>query len=355
MEDYCLFRALKERFGGEPWTQWEPPLRNRHPGALKQAAAELSHEIGFHRFMQYCFYRQWEQLHAYARSKGIKIIGDIPIYVPMDSADVWAAPQNFQLTRTRRPRCVAGCPPDIFNRTGQYWGHPIYDWEKMEQDGFSWWLRRVEASSRLYDVIRIDHFRGLESYWSIPGRNRTARVGQWVKGPGMKLLGKIKEAFPNTEFIAEDLGYPTPEVQRLVADFGFPGMKVLQFAFDDGHENDDQPHRYHENCACYTGTHDNDTLRGFLESRSSEQLGWIRTYLGREDALADGLLLAGMNSCATLFISQMQDWLDLSSDCRMNEPGKCNDVNWRWRMLPGSLTGELTQRMRNMTRSTARI
>jgi len=355
LEDYCLFRALKQRYQGAHWLSWDAPLRNRKPAALQQAKQELRDEIGFHRFLQYCFYRQWQRLRSYARQQGIRIIGDIPIYVPLDSADVWSAPENFQLTRTRRPRRVAGCPPDIFNRTGQYWGHPIYDWEQMEQDDFDWWLRRIGSAARLYDVIRIDHFRGLESYWSIPGRNRTAQAGQWVKGPGMKLLGRIRDAFPDTEFIAEDLGYPTPEVQKLVADFGFPGMKVLQFAFDDGRENDDQPHRYEENCVCYTGTHDNDTLRGFLESRTDAQLGYIRSYLDREIDPGEGLLTAGIHSAAVLFMSQMQDWLDLSSHCRMNEPGKCNEINWRWRLLPGSVTDELASRIRGMTVRAGRI
>ncbi|MEI3078541.1 MAG: 4-alpha-glucanotransferase, partial [Oscillospiraceae bacterium] len=216
------------------------------------------------------FHEQWQKLRAYAHENGVKIIGDVPIYVPLDSADVWARPENFQLGRTRRPECVAGCPPDGFSKNGQYWGNAIYDWERMEQSGFSWWLQRIGAAGRNYDVVRIDHFRGIESYWSIPAVNKTARKEHRVKGPGMKLVGAIQKAYPDIAFIAEDLGFLTPEVLQLVEDSGWPGMKVLEFAFDPREPSNYLPHKYGENCICYTGTHDNETLRQWCAGISPE-------------------------------------------------------------------------------------
>ena len=224
--------AIKAQFGNGPWTSWPQALRLRKPEALARARASLAEEQNFHRFLQYEFYRQWDALRAYAREKGVKMIGDIPIYVPLDSADLWCSPELFQLDHDRQPLCVAGCPPDSFSQEGQYWGNPLYDWSRMERDGFAWWLRRIAAAGRLFDVIRIDHFRGFESYWSIPAEADSARAGAWVKGPGMKLIRRIKERFPHLDFIAEDLGFLTDAVREMVAQSGFPGMKVLEFAFD---------------------------------------------------------------------------------------------------------------------------
>ena len=357
LEDYCLFRALKTEFCGAPWQNWKEDLKFRRPEALKAYRRKLAGELGFHRFLQYCFFRQWQRLLAYAHENGVQIIGDIPIYVPLDSADVWANPDNFQLTKSLKPKVVAGCPPDAFSRDGQFWGHPIYDWEKIEKDGFAWWMQRIGAAARLYDVIRIDHFRGIESYWSIPGRNKTARMGQWVPGPGIKLVEKIRRTFPETAFIAEDLGFLTPDVHKLVKDSGFPGMKVLAFAFDSGTGNEYLPHHYTENCVCYTGTHDNDTLQSFLDTRTREQMEFMEEYLdirqGDDRRLA--VLTAGMASKADLFVAIMQDWLGLEGWARMNEPGKANGANWRWRMLPGAATDELAVQIRDMTEEAERI
>mgnify|MGYP001035057863 CR=1 FL=1 len=306
---------------------------------------------------QFKFDEQWRKLKAYANSKGIRIIGDIPIYVPLDSADVWSHPENFQLTRTRRPRVVAGCPPDGFNANGQYWGNPIYDWERMEQDGFSWWMRRLRAAGENFDVVRIDHFRGIESYWAIPAVNRTARKGEWIQGPGMKLVRAIRENCPDTDFIAEDLGFLTPEVQKLVKESGFPGMKVLEFAFDPREPSNYLPDRYPENCICYTGTHDNETLIQWCEGLDAECDAYAREYLGigAADDLADAIIEAGMQSRAQLFIMQMQDYLRLGKEARMNEPGRLLPSNWRWRMLPGAANDALAAKIAGLTARANRV
>ena len=270
LDEYVLFMAVKAYYNDGPWTQWPLDIRMHQPEAMARYREQLRDEIDFQSFLQFCFHTQWQRLRAYAHENGIQIIGDIPIYVPLDSADVWSHPENFQLTRTRRPRVVAGCPPDGFNAAGQYWGNPIYDWERMEQDGFSWWMRRLRAAGENFDVVRIDHFRGIESYWAIPAVNRTARKGEWMQGPGMKLVRAIRENCPDTDFIAEDLGFLTPEVQKLVKESGFPGMKVLEFAFDPREPSNYLPDRYPENCICYTGTHDNETLIQWCEGPDAE-------------------------------------------------------------------------------------
>ena len=305
--------AIKAQFGNGPWTSWPQALRLRKPEALARARASLAEEQNFHRFLQYEFYRQWDALRAYAREKGVKMIGDIPIYVPLDSADLWCSPELFQLDHDRQPLCVAGCPPDSFSQEGQYWGNPLYDWSRMERDGFAWWLRRIAAAGRLFDVIRIDHFRGFESYWSIPAEADSARAGAWVKGPGMKLIRRIKERFPHLDFIAEDLGFLTDAVREMVAQSGFPGMKVLEFAFDSREPSDYLPHRYGENCVCYTGTHDNATLSQWCRESPPETLAYAREYLhlSPSEDLAAALLRSGLASKANLFVAQMQDYLGL--------------------------------------------
>lgn len=347
LDDYALFMALKEHFGGAPWLDWDADIRLRKPAAVKRWRAELAEEIRFHQWLQYRFFGQWQQLREYAHSKGVQIIGDIPIYVPMDSADVWSNPGGFQLNRYRRPRVIAGCPPDAFTRDGQRWGNPIYDWEAMEADGFVWWLRRIGAAARFFDVVRIDHFRGIESYWSIPANHKTARHGQWVKGPGLALVNAIKQAYPDTKFIAEDLGFQTPEVLKLLEDSGFPGMKVLEFAFDSREPSDYLPHVYTENCVCYTGTHDNATLRQWFEESSEEDLDrdYARRYMGVTEGedFCEAIIRLGMASKAELFMAQMQDYLKLGGESRMNVPGQLNSQNWRWRMLPGAASPALAK------------
>ena len=277
--------------------------------------------------------------------------------MPLDSADVWSHPENFQLTRSRRPRVVAGCPPDGFSRNGQFWGNPIYDWDHMAARGFDWWLERVGAAGRSFDVVRIDHFRGIESYWCIPGANRTARCGKWVQGPSRALVDAIKTAYPHIDFIAEDLGFLTPEVLKLVEHSGFPGMKVLEFAFDPREPSNYLPHNYTENCICYTGTHDNETLMQFCENLSPESDAYAREYLGigPDDDLPDAIIDAGMQSKANLFVAQIQDYLRLGAEARMNEPGTLKPQNWRWRLTPGQLTDALAEKIARLTNAAKRV
>jgi len=359
LDDYALFMAVKAQFGGSAWLDWDNEIRVRKPEAVQRYREELADEIRFHQWLQYRFFGQWQALRAYAHSKGVQIIGDIPIYVPMDSADVWSNSAGFQLKRSRRPRVVAGCPPDAFTRNGQYWGNPIYNWDAMEADGFSWWLARIGAAAKFFDVVRIDHFRGIESYWSIPAHHKTARHGQWVKGPGMALINAIKAAYPDTKFIAEDLGYLTPEVLALVEGSGFPGMKVLEFAFDSREPSNYLPHVYGENCVCYTGTHDNATLRQWYEESSEQDLdrAYARQYMGITEGedFCKAIIRLGMASKADLFMVQMQDYLDLGGSSRMNEPGKLKMQNWRWRMLPGAASPALAQEIAALTKEFNRV
>ena len=356
LPDYALFMALKGYFGGGPWTDWPGELRFRRPDALEKYRNELADEIDFQCFMQFKFDRQWRALHEYARENGIRIIGDIPIYVPLDSADVWTNPVEFQLRRSLCPRVVAGCPPDAFTRDGQYWGNPIYDWKKMKRGGFSWWLRRAGAAAERFDVIRFDHFRGLESYWSIPAWSKTARRGHWRKGPGKEFVDTVRKAFPSTDFIAEDLGFLTPAVLELVKYSGWPGMKVLEFAFDPREPSEYLPHKYNENCVCYTGTHDNETLVQWLEGQNAEVIEYVRDYLGLKggEDIAAALISAGMNSKAGLFVAQMQDYLRLGAEARMNFPGHLLPENWCWRMLPGQADDALAAQILALAREGGR-
>ena len=356
LSEHALFFALKEKFGGVSWTEWPEALRLHRAEAVERARRELKEEIEFQLFLQMKFDEQWAGLLDCAHRNGIRIIGDVPIYVPLDSADVWTEPENFLLTRTRRPRVVAGCPPDAFTRDGQYWGNPIYDWKRMAQDGFSCWRRRIEEAAKRFDAIRIDHFRGLESYWAIPARNTTARCGHWEQGPGRALIDTLREAFPQTDFIAEDLGCLTPEVVELVRYSGWPGMKVLEFAFDPQEESEYLPHRYDEHCICYTGTHDNETLAQWVAGQSEEVLAYARAYLGisERDELAQAILRAGMNARAGLFIAQMQDWLALGAEARMNFPGHLLPENWCWRLLPAQADDALAEHILSLTRAAGR-
>ncbi|MBR4700803.1 MAG: 4-alpha-glucanotransferase [Oscillospiraceae bacterium] len=355
VEDYGLFMALKQKFGMLPWSQWPEKPAARDPEALARYREELKEDISCFAFTQYLFYEQWDRLFAYAKANGIKIIGDIPIYVTMDSCDVWMNPDLFQLDEFRAPVAVAGCPPDGFSEDGQLWGNPLYDWPKHEETGFAWWKERIRASARFFDVIRIDHFRGLESYWSVPFGDTTARNGKWVKGPGMKLVEAVREAVPGTDFIAEDLGYQTPEVAQLLKDSQFPGMKVLEFAFY-GENGDYLPHNIVPNSICYTGTHDNLTLAQWLDTESEETVGKAVRYLGlnKEEGYIRGIIRGGMSSVARLFVAQLQDWLELGAEARMNAPGELSPMNWSWRLteLP---SGELADEIYEMTRRYARL
>lgn len=352
LEDYCLFMALKSHFGGEPWTDWPEDIRRREAAALAHYQAILAEDIGFHRFLQFQFFRQWSAVHRYAQMQGIEIIGDIPIYVPLDSADVWASPESFQLGNDLHPESVAGVPPDSFSADGQLWGNPLYNWDAMAQDGFRWWLNRIGGNAGLFDVIRIDHFRGIESYWSVPGGSTTAKDGHWVKGPGIALIHAIQEAFPTLHFIAEDLGYLTPEVMNLVHDSGFPGMKILEFAFDSREAGNYLPHTYTRNCICYTGTHDNETLVQWENAITAEDRALARAYLGigSGESLPQAMIRCGFASVADTFIVQMPDWLGLGKEARMNHPGCTDGSNWRWRCPADALTKPLAERILALTR-----
>ena len=354
VEDYAMFMALKRKFGMLPWNQWPEKAAARDPDALARYREELKEDISCCAFTQYLFYEQWDKLAAHAKAQGIKIIGDIPIYVTMDSCDVWMNPSLFQLDASRCPTRVAGCPPDGFSEDGQLWGNPLYDWPKHEETGFAWWVERVRAAARFFDVVRIDHFRGLESYWSVPFGDETARNGKWVKGPGMKLVSALRDGVPGVDFIAEDLGYQTPEVEQLLKDSGFPGMKVLEFGFY-GENGDYLPHNHVVNCVCYTGTHDNLTLAQWLATESEETVGKAVKYLGlnETEGYCRGMIRGGMSSVARIFVAQLQDWLELGAEARMNAPGELSTGNWSWRLteLPDD---ELAAEILEMTQRYAR-
>ena len=352
LQDYALFMALKESLRGKPWQNWSVTLMLRLPAVLENSRQELKESIEFQYFLQYQFFRQWTALRSYANQKGIKIIGDVPIYVPLDSADVWANTHLFQLNESRRPKKVAGCPPDSFSADGQLWGNPLYNWEQMKKDGYSWWIRRLKAASKMYDVVRLDHFRGFESYWAIPATDTTAVGGAWELGPGTDFIDAVRNALPELEFIAEDLGFVTPQVRHLQEYSGYPGMKVLQFAFDSREAGDYLPHRYPVNSVCYTGTHDNLTLKQWFEEAAPEDVAAAKDYLKltEEEGLIKGMIRGCMESISKLCVVQMQDYMELGGFARMNFPGTLSGNNWTWRAKPGFITKELTQRILETTR-----
>ena len=352
LPDYALFMACKRHFGMKAWTEWDDEAirLRKDPKVLEAYREKLREDVEFFTYLQFLFYRQWQQLRDYIHQLGIGIIGDLPIYVAMDSADVWAQPENFQLDERNVPTEVSGVPPDYFNENGQLWGNPLYRWDVMEQDGFGWWIRRIDGAAKLYDVIRIDHFRGLESYWAVPYGSTTAKNGRWVKGPGIRLVRALQSWFPQLELIAEDLGYPTPEVQQMLTDSGLPGMKVLEFAFDSRDASVYLPHAYQENCICYTGTHDNSPLQLWRQEAEAEDVAMAVRYLGLHEAEGFhwGIIRGGMSSVARLFVAQIQDYLGLGAGNRINTPGT-DSGNWRWRLLPGELTEELAEKIGSMT------
>ncbi len=351
LEDYALFMSLKEKFHGEPWQNWTLSLMLRIPESIRGCRQELADSIRFHFFLQYKFFQQWKALRSYAHEKGIKIIGDVPIYVPLDSADVWSNPHLFWLDASGRPEMVAGCPPDSFNGDGQLWGNPLYDWKKMKDNGYAWWIRRLSAAAQMYDVVRLDHFRGFESYWAVPARDLTAAGGTWEKGPGMDFIRAIQAGVPDLAFIAEDLGFVTDEVHKLQVDSGYPGMKVMQFAFDSREEGNYLPYTYPVNSVCYTGTHDNLTAKQWFEEAAPEDVAMAKAYLGlnAEEGLVWGMIRGCMASVSKLCIIQMQDYLELGGFARMNFPGTLSSNNWTWRAEKGFITDDLTKKICEIT------
>ncbi len=358
LDDFALFMALKESNAGAPWNMWPAPLRRRDPAALAEVRKSLAAEVLRFTFYQFLFFQQWGAVRDYAHNKGIRIIGDIPIFVAMDSSDVWSHPDLFHLDEAGRPTVVAGVPPDYFSPTGQLWGNPLYRWDMHKQSGYQWWTERVSATLKTVDIVRIDHFRGFAGYWEIPGDAPTAETGRWVPGPGADLFKAIRKALaPNgveeLPIIAEDLGVITPEVVALRDAFGLPGMKILQFAFS-GPDNVFLPDHYTENCVVYTGTHDNDTSLGWYHSAPPEEQEFARQYLHSDGAdFAWDLIRAAWKSRAVFALAPMQDFLSLGPEARMNFPGKPAG-NWTWRMDEDALNEDLKKRIRELNRQSQR-
>lgn len=350
LEDYALFMALKVHFGMHSFTEWEEDARLRSPEAMMRYSLLLQEAVDFFVFLQYLFFKQFQRLRDYVHAQGIRLIGDLPIYVAPDSADVWSGPECFLLDAERRPTYVAGVPPDYFSKTGQLWGNPLYNWDRLKKNGYKLWMDRFRAAADQFDVIRIDHFRGIESYWKVPYGEVTALNGAWEKGPGLPFVEALKKHFPDTEIIAEDLGDLDAEVISFVRKSGLPGMKVLQFAFDSREASSYLPHAYNRNCVCYTGTHDNTTAMGWLHGLNEADRRYATAYLGLNEAEgpAWGLVRGGMGSPARLFMAQMQDYLELPAECRMNTPSTLGG-NWRWRMLQEECTDALGERIGYLT------
>lgn len=350
MDDYALFMALKAAHGMVSFQQWEDDYRLRRPGALEAFRAEHWMDIDFWKFVQYQFQLQWQALRDYAREKGVGIIGDIPIYISPDSADVWAQPQLFLLGEDLRPAEVAGCPPDSFAAQGQLWGNPLYRWEYHRQTDFAWWISRMRAAAEAYDIVRIDHFRGFESFYAIPAGDEDARGGVWRKGPGMELISAIKEQLPGIRIIAEDLGFLTPEVGQLLADSGFPGMKVLQFAFDSREESDYLPHNYGRNSVVYTGTHDNTTTADWEHSAPAADVAFAREYMGATEGenLTEAFVRTALGSVCDLAVIPLQDYLELGAEARINTPSTLGG-NWVWRVREDAMAPALAARIRRLS------
>ena len=351
LDDFAMFMALKAENGGKPWYEWEDDLKYRDMDKMDEMRLALADELRFYSFVQFKFYEQWKALRAYAHKNKIRIIGDVPIYVPLDSADVWSNPQLFQLDEDLNPTGVAGCPPDAFSEDGQLWGNPLYRWEDMEKDGFAWWLKRLAAAGELYDVVRMDHFRGFEAYWRVPYGDTTAKGGKWIKGPGMKFINAVKQGLPELDLIAEDLGFLTQEVLDMRDESGFPGMKILEFAFDSREPSEYLPHTYTKNSVCYTGTHDNMTMRQWFETASEDAVAYATEYMNltKREGLVWGTIRTAFASVSDMCIIQMPDLLNMGGEARMNFPGTLSDCNWTWRAANGIITKALAARIKKLT------
>ncbi len=359
LDDYALYMAVKNSYGGKSFIEWDEKIRKRDIKTLDIYKAKYAEEIEFYRFLQYKFITQWKALKKYANKKGIKIIGDIPIYVAFDSADTWADPKLFQFDEKGYPTAVAGCPPDAFSATGQLWGNPLYDWEYHKRTGYRWWIKRIKHCFELYDVVRFDHFRGVDAYYAIPYKDKTAEFGKWQKGPGFELFRTVYDKLGEVDIIAEDLGYLTDSVRRLVKRTGYPGMKILQFAFDSREDSDYLPHNYDANSVVYTGTHDNDTTAGWIKKLKAADKKMAFEYINRSEFssdrdVAEAFVRLAMSSVSKLCIIPMQDWLGLDSRARINTPSTLGG-NWVWRMKNGAFSHSLARKMRRITKLYARL
>jgi len=348
LEDFALFMALKEAHGGQPWHTWELPLRLREPAALAEARKQYDIPIQRQIYRQFIFYRQWSRLHNLAHASHIQIIGDIPIFVAHDSADVWAHPDLFFLDEAGKPTFVAGVPPDYFSPTGQLWGNPLYRWDRHARNGYAWWLQRIKATLDMVDIVRIDHFRGFAGYWEVPGDAKTAEKGQWVPGPGKDFFHSIRQSLGDLPIIAEDLGVITPDVVEMREAFDLPGMRIFQFAFDSTPEDPFLPHHYPVNCVVYTGTHDNDTVLGWYKRVPEKEKAFYRTYMHRDGSEVSWDMIRGVwASVAVLGLAPMQDFLNLDNKARMNYPGNPSG-NWTWRMPQEALDRQLQSQVKEL-------
>lgn len=356
LDDYSLFMALKDANDGVAWAEWDEALKHREASAIAEAKNSYADDISFYKMLQYLFFKQWRELKAYANEKNIGIIGDVPIYVAMDSADVWTNPNLFYLDEELNPIEVAGCPPDAFSEDGQLWGNPLFRWDVMKKDGYTWWTNRIRAVSKLYDIVRIDHFRGFDSFYAIPAGEETARNGCWKKGPGMDLFHTLEKKLGKLPIIAEDLGFLTPSVHKLLKDSGFPGMKVIQFAFDSREDSDYLPHNYPTNCVVYTGTHDNDTVMGWMKTAPKSSVRFAKKYLNltKEEGYNWGMMRAAWSSVADLAIVPMQDLIGLGSEARINTPSTIGN-NWKWRATEDQISNKLAKHLLTYMQMYARV
>jgi 4-alpha-glucanotransferase len=359
LEDYALYMSLKKHFENKAWEFWDEEIKQRTPDSLAHYRERYQDDILYFQFIQYIAYEQWNSLKDYSNRQGIEVIGDIPIYASADSADTWSNASSgiFKYNRDLTPLCVAGCPPDYFSGDGQYWGNTVYDWDKNKETGYDWWIRRIQNALTNYDWVRIDHFRGFESYWEVPYGSPTAAYGSWKPGPGMDFIDALKNTLGDVKIIAEDLGHMTDNVKDFLKHSGFPGMKVLGFAFDTLGDNDYLPHNYDKNCIVYTGTHDNDTAMGWFSSAGEEQIALAKRYLRLDETEGYhwGMIRGALSSTASLSIVPMQDFLGLGTEGRMNTPATVGGTNWQWRMKEEDASVELAQKIAEMTRLYGRV
>jgi len=354
LDDWALYSALRGEAEARPWYEWEPALARRDPKALGAARERLASELEYHRFVQFAFMRQWRRVRDEATQRGIAILGDMPIYAAHDSAEVWAHPELFELDATGMPIAVAGVPPDFFSRIGQRWGNPLFRWDRLRETGYAWWIERLRANLELADLVRIDHFRAFAAYWAVPAEAPTAEGGSWRPGPGLEIFEAVARALGSAPIVAEDLGTITADVRALLAATRFPGMQVLQFAFAE-HDSLYLPHRHEPNSIVYTGTHDNDTTRGWIENAGAEERQRALDYLGAQpETLVDGMIRAAYTSVADRAVIPAQDVLELGSEGRMNTPGEANG-NWGWRLRPGALDTEAAARLRRLAEISGRL